>query len=161
MSNPSEERFEAAICDRLAGHGGYVAVKNDRLQGDQRDFDPVRGLDLAELRAFIDASQGDSWNDLVKGHGGDDTVATGKFADRLTSELDKRGVVNVLRHGVIDRGVTIRLAYFRPAHGLTPDLVARYDANRLTATRQLRYEAASAKSLDLALLVNGIPFATA
>ena len=38
---------------------------------------------------------------------------------------------------------------------------ARYQANRLTATRQLRYEIGSGKSLDLALFVNGIAVATA
>ena len=59
-------------------------------------------------------------------------------------------------------GVRIRLAFFKPAHGLTPELVARYDANRLTVTRQLPYEgfAGTNKTLDLALFVNGIPVAT-
>ena len=67
----------------------------------------------------------------------------------------------MLRHGVVDHGVTIRLAYFKPAHGLTPELGERYEANRLTVTRQLPYEADSTKTLDLALFVNGIPVATA
>ncbi len=161
MIDPNEERFEAAICDWLAGHGDYAAVKNDLLQGEPRDFDPVRGLDGAELFSFIGATQIDAWNELVKRYGGEPDVAQAKFKDRLAGQLDTRGVVDVLRHGVVDHGVTIRLAYFRPAHGLTPELVARYAANRLTATRQLRYEAGSGKALDLALFVNGIPVATA
>ena len=56
---------------------------------------------------------------------------------------------------------TIRLAFFKPAHGLTPELVERYEANRLTVTRQLPYEAGATKTLDLCLFVNGIPVATA
>ncbi len=71
------------------------------------------------------------------------------------------GTVDVLRHGIVDLGVSFRLAYFKPAHSLTPELVARYTANRVSLTRQLRYEASSEKSLDLAILVNGIPTATA
>jgi type I restriction enzyme R subunit len=161
VSNPTEEQFEAAICDWLIDHGGYLAVKNDKLQGEPRDFDPVRGLDTVELYSFVGATQIDAWNELIKRYGGDPNVAQAKFADRLASELDKRAVVDVLRHGVVDHGVTLRLAYFRPAHGLTPELVARYEANRLTATQQLRYEASSGKALDLALFVNGIPVATA
>jgi type I restriction enzyme R subunit len=48
----------------------------------------------------------------------------------------------VLRHGVVDHDVEIRLAHFRPAHfrpahGLTPELVRLYKANRLNVTRQL------------------------
>jgi type I restriction enzyme, R subunit len=73
--------------------------------------------------------------------------------------------VDVLRHGVVDLGVTLRHAFFRPAHGLTPDLVARYEANRLAVTRQLPYEGSGAtgtnRTLDLALFVNGLPVATA
>jgi type I restriction enzyme R subunit len=161
MTILNEERFENSICDQLVDVGGYTAIKNDKLQGDTRDFDPVRALDTGELYSFIGATQADAWNELVKRHGGDTDMAQAKFADRLASELDKRGTVDVLRHGVVDQGVTIRMAYFRPAHGPTPELVARYKANRLTATRQVRYEAGSGKALDLALFVNGVPVATA
>ncbi|HVL02874.1 MAG TPA: RNA-binding domain-containing protein, partial [Acidimicrobiales bacterium] len=161
MANPNEEQFEAAICDWLSDHGGYVAVKNDKAQGEPRDFDAVRGLDTSELYSFLGATQIDAWNELIKRYGGDPNVAQARFADRLASELDKRGVVDVLRHGVVDQGVTLRLAYFRPAHGLTPELVAHYEANRLTATRQLRYDSGSGRALDLALFVNGVPVATA
>ncbi|MGI8702284.1 MAG: hypothetical protein ACR2JU_13965 [Nocardioidaceae bacterium] len=71
MTNPNEERFEAAICEWLAEHGGYDAVKDDLHQGDPRHFDPVRGLDTAELYAFIGATQGEEWAELVSRHGGD------------------------------------------------------------------------------------------
>jgi len=160
LSNPSEDLFEASICDWLAFQGGYV-VKNDKEQGPARDFDPDRALDTSELYAFIGATQSDEWQRLVKNYGNDPDATQSRFADRLSSELDKRGVVDVLRHGVVDQGVTLRIAYFKPAHGLTPELVERYRANRLTATRQLRYDPGSGKSVDLALFVNGVPVATA
>src|SRR5205823_9923903 len=83
------------------------------------------------------------------------------FVKRLGAELDERGTVDVLRHGVKDLGVEIRLAYFKPAHGLTPELVARYEANRLSLVRQLAFAADETKTIDLALLLNGIPVATA
>ena len=84
-----------------------------------------------------------------------------QFGDRLAKQLDERGAVDVLRHGVNDHGIEVRLAFFKPAHGLTPELTARYLANRLTVTRQLPYEADATKTLDLCLFVNGIPVATA
>ncbi len=61
----------------------------------------------------------------------------------------------------MDLGVTIQLAFFKPAHGLTEALRTLYDANRVTVTRQFPYEPGSHKTIDLALLVNGIPTATA
>ncbi|MEX1177033.1 MAG: type I restriction endonuclease [Nitriliruptor sp.] len=91
----------------------------------------------------------------------DAAKARAQFADRVAKELDTRGTVDVLRHGVVDLGVPFRLASFKPAHGLTPSLVERYEQNRLTVTRQLPFESGSTKTLDLALFVNGVPVATA
>ena len=54
-------------------------------------------------------------------------------------------------------GKTLRIAFFRRAHGLTLELEARYQANRLGLTRQLHFSPRSDQSLDVALSVNGIP----
>jgi type I restriction enzyme R subunit len=161
VSNPNEHEFEDEVCAWLVEHGGYTAVKVGTAQGEPRDFDVERGLDTAELLAFIGATQGEEWEQLVEVYGGDRNATQVGFKDRLVREIDAHGTVDVLRHGVIDRGVTIRLAYFAPAHGLTPELVERYRANRLTVTRQLPYEAGSRSTLDLCLFVNGLPVATA
>ena len=37
------------------------------------------------------------------GYGGDEVLARAGFVQRLASQLDKRGTVDVLRHGVMDR----------------------------------------------------------
>ncbi len=149
-----EDAFETEIAGWLTGHGGYTA-------GAVEHFDPEIGIDTAELWEFIGATQADEWHRLRMLHGGSADDAQRAFKARLAKELDTRGTVDVLRRGVVDHGVTIRLAYFRPAHGLTPALVHLYNANRLTVTRQLRYEATSRKTVDLALFVNGLPVATA
>ena len=154
MPTPSEKDFEDFICAYLADHAGYDAVKNDKEQAPPRDFDAVRGLDTVELFHFIGSTQIDDWNELLSRYGNDPNVAQAKFADRLASELDRRGVVDVLRNGVVDQGVTLQLCFFKPAFGLSPDLVTRYKANRVTATRQLRYDADAGASLDLSFFVN-------
>lgn len=159
--NADEFAFESFICEWLTTEGGYDDCKVGNAQGSPRDFDPERGLDTAELFAFLGATQADVWEELKKRLGGDPDVAQAKFADRVASEIDKRGTVDVLRQGIVDHGITIRLAYFKPAHGLTPALVRRYEANRLTLTRQLPYGSASTKTIDLGLFVNGLPVATA
>ena len=165
MVGPQEADFEQTIGSSLVERGGYqgpVKVGNAPGESDQqRDFDAVRGLDTAELFAFIGATQIEEWNRLIKLHGGDPNVAQAKFADRVAKVLDQRGTIDVLRSGVDDLGVNIRLAYFAPANDLNPDTAAKYAANRLTVTRQLPYEPGSNKTLDLCLFVNGIPVATA
>src|SRR6266536_5926200 len=148
----TEEGFEEAVEASLLGSGWLKAAAGF--------FRPDLGLDTGELFAFIGTTQKAAWAEVIKRHGNVAGVAQDKFLARLASEIFKRCTVDVLRHGVVDQGVTIRLAYFRPAHGLTPELVERYKANRLTVARQLRYEAGSDRAVDLALFVNGIPVAT-
>ncbi len=149
----NERGFEDAIEAALLS-GGY-------LKSVPSHFDPLLGLDTAELFAFIGATQISEWEWLLGRYGNDPDAAQRGFAKRLAAELDSRGTVEVLRQGVVDLGVMIRLAFFRPAHGLTPELQELYAANRVSVTRQLAYEPGSTKTLDLVLLVNGIPTATA
>ena len=161
MSPAGEAAFEAHIAEWLVEHGGYRRVKTT-IEGYESDFDGNAGVDTADLFEFIGATQAGRWDQLVdSGYGGDPVKARASFVQRLSSQLDKRGTVDVLRRGVVDRNVTIQLAFFRPASGLTPELVERYEANVLSVTRQLRYEPSSNKTIDLGLSVNGIPVATA
>jgi type I restriction enzyme R subunit len=148
-----EIRFEDAIEHHLLTHGW--------TKGSVPNFDAKLGLDPVELFAFIESTQAKAWKRLVGIYGGDELAARTSFLALLAKEIDKRGAIHVLRRGVTDRSVAISLAYFRPAHGLTPELNERYAANRLTITRQLPYSPRHHKTLDVALFLNGIPLATA
>ncbi len=162
MSSVSEAAFEAQIASWLIDLGGYHQVKIGNAGDEPRHFDSVTGLDTADLFAFIGATQGTAWEHLVQtAYGGDRDMAQVGFKQRLAAELDKRGTVDVLRRGVVDRNITIQLAYFRPAHDLTPELAEFYEANVLSVTRQLPFDPGSAQTVDLGLFVNGVPVATA
>jgi type I restriction enzyme R subunit len=156
----AERGFEDAITASLVDSGGYRVCKWGTHAEWMVDFDRVRGLDTTELFAFIAETQPTAWERLVAVHGGEPGART-QFTDRLAKQLDERGTVDVLRHGVNDHGIEVRLAFFEPAHGLTPELTERYLANRLTVTRQLPYDTGATWTLDLCLFVNGIPVATA
>ena len=157
---PDERGFEDAITASLVEKGGYHVCKWGTKPDWVGDFNPKLGLDTTELLAFIAETQPAVWKRLVEVHDGPNGVLE-QFGDRLAKQLDERGAVDVLRHGVNDHGIEVRLAFFKPAHGLTPELTERYLANRLTVTRQLPYDASATKTLDLCLFVNGIPVATA
>ena len=158
----TEAAFEDDIASWLVEHGGYGQVKIGNDGDSPRDFDAETGVDTADLFVFIGATQAEQWARLVdSAYGGDPNRAQSGFVQRLASEFDKRGTVDVLRNGVVDRNIKIRLAYFKPAHGLTPESVEQYRANVLTVTRQLPFDPDSNQTIDLALFVNGIPVATA
>src|SRR4051794_33406110 len=115
-----EAALESFVSESLVSAGGWQHIRIGTSAEFSSNFDVARGLDREDLFSFIGATQATSWEQLAKLHGGND--ARIKFSDRLAKELDMRGTVDVLRHGVVDHGITIRLAYFRPAHGLTPQL---------------------------------------
>lgn len=147
----TEKPFECAVVEALLAH--------DWEQGDPENFVPELGLDKAELEFFVRQTQLDEWERLWEVYGEYPTVP---FRNLVAREIDARGALDVLRHGVRDKGIRFRLAYFRPAHTLAAGALDEYKANRLTVTPQLHFSAKERdKSIDLAFFVNGIPVATA
>lgn len=149
MKTTSEAAFETAIESVLLSRG-YRSVPDS-------GFDRECAIFREEALAFIQSTQSDLWKKLEGLHG----EHTGeRVLESLCKWLDTYGVLATLRHGFKCFGKTLRIAYFRPAHGLNPELEARYEANRLGLTRQLHFSAKSEKSLDVVLSINGIPIVT-
>ena len=148
-----ESAFEARICESLISDSWHL--------GDKHNYDRDLGLDRAELFEFIHTTQAQNWERLIILHG-DTEKAIDNFSKRLGSELDKRGTIDVLRKGIVDLGVKFQLAYFVPAHDITPENRSKYDLNRVTVTRQIRMSESNVDdSLDLVFFLNGIPVSTA
>ncbi len=80
----------------------------------------------------------------------------------MRKQIDARGTLDVLRHGVEILGLKkpLQLAQFKPALGMNPDILARYAANRLRVVRQVRYSVHNENSMDLVLFLNGLAVAT-
>lgn len=139
-------------------------LKGGWQEGDPRDYRPELGLDTRQLFTFIGDTQGDEWERLVMLYGNSTGAAQLGFAKRLDKAIAEDGMLTVLRKGVKDRGVLIRVAYFKPNLVLDDSVLDEYRANRLTVVRELEYatkQADKGNRLDLALFVNGIPVATA
>ncbi|MDE0099011.1 MAG: type I restriction endonuclease [Truepera sp.] len=81
------------------------------------------------------------------------------FLARLRSEIDKRGTIEVLRHGLKHRAHDLDLFYGTPS-AENERAQWLFEQNRFTVTRQLRYSQQSEQALDLGLFINGLPIAT-
>jgi type I restriction enzyme R subunit len=149
-----EIRLEDEICGHLAAHGWLYEP------GHGAAFAKERALFPADVLAWVQETQAAGWKALCKNHGAN---AEETLLARLRGQLDQRGTLDVLRNGIELLGVRqpIRLAQFRPATGLNPEIVTRFAANRLRVVRQVRYAQDSDSSVDLVLFLNGIPVATA
>ena len=154
MSLHKEISFEDEICAHLTAHGWLYA------EGDAARHDRTRALFPADLVAWVQATQPNAWETLTRNHGGD---AEGVLLDRVRKQLDAQSTLSVLRHGVELLGLRqpLALAQFKPALGMNPDILAKYDANRLRVVRQLRYSQHNENCIDLVLFLNGLAVATA
>lgn len=149
QSITNEKAFEEAIENSLIEKGGFI-------KGDAKDFSREYALDAKNLLSFLKGSQPTEWKKLSSVHG---VGVESKFLQRLTKELESRGMLDVLRNGVIDYGVRFKLAFFRPVSGLNPESEKLYKQNKLTITRQVKYSLKNENSIDILLSLNGLPLA--
>jgi type I restriction enzyme R subunit len=154
MTLRREVSFETEICAHLAAHGWLYA------EGDAAYYDRARALFPADVVAWVQASQPEQWEALTKSHG---AGAEGILLDRLRDQLNARGTLDVVRHGIDMLGLrqSVTLAQFKPALAMNPETLAKYAANRLRVVRQVRYSLANENCIDLVLFLNGLPVGTA
>src|SRR5690625_365210 len=144
----TEETFEAAIEEALIRQGGYVRGET---------YDPEIAMDPVTFFTFLRESQPRKWERICQIHG--DGVKE-KLLHRLQREIDLRGMLDVIRYGFTDYGVKFDAAYFRPETTLNPESERLYNMNILTVMRQVYYSTRHRNSLDMMLLLNGLPVVT-
>lgn len=128
MVEKKEERFERDIETVLTSTGGWQSV---RFQ--DSNYDPKKGLDPNILIKFVKETQPKQWERYLKIYRED---AESKFIKRFNEEVKTHGLLHVLRKGIRDRGVNIRVMYFRPVSSLSYDNFKLYEANYFHCIRQ-------------------------
>lgn len=142
----TEEAFEIVVESVLLANG-YAPIASDK-------FDRASAIFPDAVLDFIRATQPKEWKALEALHG--EKTGAQVLAD-LVKWIDANGSLATLRHGFKCYGKTLRVATFKAAHDLNAELEARYAANIVSVTRQLRYSVRNDNELDLVLSVNGIP----
>jgi len=169
ITDTSERGLERLICTALTSAPCDPGVPANRLQerpasyaagwvcGAPEDYDREYCVDLAQLAAFLSATQPHLCEALDLGADG---PTRRKFLARLQGEISKRGSIDVLRHGLKHGPHHIDLFYGTPSPG-NARAVELHAANRFSVTRQLRYSREETqRALDLALFINGLAVAT-
>ena len=154
MSLHKEVHFESEICRHLGAHGWFY------VEGDTSQFDRTHGLFMPDLLAWVEATQSESFQRLIKSQG---AALHAVLAERVRKSLNERGTLDVLRRGVDLMGLKepLMLAQFKPALAINPAIQSKYEANRLRVVRQVTHSPNNPKAeLDLVLFLNGIAVAT-
>ena len=146
-TDTSEKGLESLIVEQMTGAASapvgagfdeepqpFVGLHN-WLLGNPADYDRAWTVDLNQLRAFLSATQ----PHLAPPFDLDsDSPVRQKFLARLQGEITKRGVIDVLRHGIKHGPHHVDLFYGTPSPG-NAKAAERFAHNRFTVTRQLRY----------------------
>jgi type I restriction enzyme R subunit len=139
------------------GFDAPVAGGTGWLLGDPKHYDRAACVDLVQLRGFLELTQPKVAEALGLAH---DSPTRRQFLARLSSEIGKRGVIDVLRKGVSHGPHTLQLFYGTPS-AENALAVERYAQNRFSVSRQLAYSNDETRwALDLVLFINGLPVAT-
>jgi type I site-specific restriction-modification system R (restriction) subunit len=135
------------------------ATGNGYFAGSPKDFDRAVSIDVPQLFAFLRITQPDAFKKLGMIESAQD-INRLKFLTRLSSEIGKRGVIDVLRTGVDHGPLHFDLFYGTPSPG-NSKAEALHAKNRFSVTRQLAYTMdETRRALDLCLFINGLPVAT-
>lgn len=171
-TDTSEKGLETLIMRHMTGEDGLAVTlgapreKPDPtgtgyFAGSPKDYDRAQALDATQLFAFLRATQPEAFKKLAIADAGDaKDINRLKFLARLSAEIGKRGVIDVLRKGVEHGPVHFDLFYGTPSPG-NVKAEALHAQNRFSITRQLAYSMdETRRALDLCLFINGLPIAT-
>ena len=121
------------------------------------DYDREHCIDLAQLSAFLQATQPTVAEAVDLAHDG---PTRRSFLARLQGEVSRRGMIDVLRSGVKHNQHHVDLFYGTPTPG-NKQAEELNRANRFSVTRQVRYSRDETQlALDMGAFINGLPVAT-
>ena len=142
-----EKNFEEAIENYLITEGGYE-------KGVPEHLNRATAMDEDTFLRFIKTTQPREWEKHCKNY---PTNPEQALLKRFQDEVSATNLLQVLRHGFKDRGVKFYPCFFKPETTLNPETVERYNQNILHCTRQMKFSLLDERSIDIVLLLNGIP----
>ena len=172
-TDTTEQGLETLIVRYMTGSDGLAVAANRVAEtappyagtgytnGSPQDYDRTHALDVPQLFAFLQVTQAEAFKKLALGSYTDaQDINRLKFLTRLSNEIGKRGVIDVLRKGIDHGPLHFDLFYGTPSPG-NAKAEQRHRQNRFSITRQLAYSTdETRRALDLGLFINGLPIAT-
>lgn len=143
----TEKRFEADIESFfLSPAGGYTKGADT--------YDAKQGLYVNTLIGFVQRTQPKEW---ARFENANQVDPVRKFCTAFNTACETEGLLSVLRHGFKHRGLRFRVCYFKPESALNQAAAAQWAANTIECYRQWYFSADTKKSVDMVLVLNGIP----
>ena len=150
FTNTKESGLESLIVKWLVEQNGYE-------EGTNADYNKEYAVDETRLFRFLEDTQPQEMDKLGVFKS---DVKKRQFLNRLSGEIAKRGIIDVLRNGIKVYPADLIMFYLTPTENNEQARIM-YEKNIFSATRQLRYSQDAGKlALDICLFINGLPVIT-
>ena len=137
----------------------YLVDANRYIQRESTDYNNVSCLDEDLLFQFLETTQPKAVEKLKRYH---KDLYRQKIIKRLNDRIQAKGVIEVLRKGIVD-GFTdtkLKLFYDKPVSAYNASASALYQSNIFSVIRQVYYSTKNKNSLDMVVFINGLPVIT-
>ncbi|HCW03061.1 MAG TPA: DEAD/DEAH box helicase [Clostridium sp.] len=150
FTNTKEDGLEDIIVEYLVENNGYEL-------GNTKDYNLDFAVDEGRLIRFLESTQPEQVELLgIR----ESEHRKKQFFDRLSKEITKRGIIDVLRNGIKVYPADLIMFYLTPSD-MNLESQQNFNKNIFSVTRQLQYSKSNRRlALDLAIFINGLPVIT-
>lgn len=152
-TDTSEKGLETLITNYLCD----TATGNSFVLRQHSQYNRTECVDEDLLFDFLQATQEKEVIKLQAIHGSN---YRSKVLYRLNNQIKLIGIIEVLRKGITDNNIKLKLFYDKPVSSLNEKDIALYNQNIFSVTRQVHYSTQNENSLDMVIFINGLPIIT-
>src|SRR5688500_10924139 len=135
----------------------YLCLVNAFEERHFNNYNRTECVDEELLFNFLQATQEKEVMKLQAIHGSN---YRSKVLYRLNNQIKLIGIIEVLRKGITDNNIKLKLLFDKPVSSLNEKDIALYNQNIFSVTRQVHYSTQNENSLDMVIFINGLPIIT-
>jgi type I restriction enzyme R subunit len=127
---------------------------------EERHFNNYNRVDCVDEDLLFNFLQNTQEKEVMKLQSIHGSNYRSKVLYRLNNQIKTFGIIEVLRKGITDNNVKLKLFFDKPVSNLNEKDLALYNQNIFSVTRQVHYSKQNENSLDMVVFINGLPVIT-
>ena len=135
----------------------HLCLVNAFEERHHANYNRTECFDEEVLFNFLEATQPKEVAKLQTIHGSN---YKSKVLYRLNTQIKLLGIIDVLRKGITDNNVKLKLFFDKPVSSLNEKDLELFNQNSFSVIRQVHYSNQNENSLDMVVFLNGLPIVT-
>jgi len=135
----------------------HLCLVNAFEERHHANYNRTECFDEEVLFNFLEATQPKEVAKLQIIHGSN---YKSKVLYRLNTQIKLLGIIDVLRKGITDNNIKLKLFFDKPVSSLNEKDLELFNQNIFSVTRQVHYSNQNENSLDMVVFLNGLPIVT-